>query len=75
MQKILYDFMKQSNIELSEEFWENGIAAIPSQSLLLLMIYNLYIHFSAISSARNWDQRIPIISENGNYSTSPVERF
>ena len=63
VQKILYDFMKQSNIELSEEFWENGILAIPSLSLLFLMICNLHVLFCAISSSRNRAKLIQIILE------------
>ena len=61
----------ESEIELSQEFGENGIAAHPTKlyitqiaPLLFLMLHILFINFCVISSIfRNKNQRIPKISE------------
>ena len=71
MQNFVQFHAIESNIELSQKFWEKLNTSAPYwaiyiqiASLLFLLIYILCINFCSISSSRNQDQRIPKISEN-----------
>ena len=74
---------KKFELELSlfGEFWGNRITApstelyVPKLHQSYLMIYILYIIFSAISSTRNRDKLNSKILEKGATTALPLEQF
>ena len=69
MQNFVRFRVIESEVELLQEIWENGITAnptelyIPKLHYFFLLMYSLYKIFRANSSTRNRDQRIPKIPE------------
>ena len=67
MQDFVRFHVIEPEIELSQKFGKNGVAAPPTEihvsKMRHLMIYTLHIHFCGISFTRNRDQLIPKIPE------------